>query len=573
MMERSDSLATEDIELEVREEKTSEDPEVDPFEDEGPAVDPEVPSVATWDDVELCVDLSPPDDESKDDPPKPENRNVLRDGYMAMFGEEPLRTDAFEKVVKRYWIVAIVLVIATAVKVLDTVSDVLVTVNWWRNDGQENSRRDYARFSAGILAVSTGVSLGFSVFGASELQISGSWFIVILFFLFHLNVEPWTVIVWLDVWTGRKPPEAVFKTVGLERSFGENRLIWKFLKGLEFILEAAPEITLQSYVAAFEFFDDDKSPSLLLQLSIAVSVLSIAAGVATTYLCYETFRVQIWGTFFFAGALVARIAICVFAFVEFGHFAMIFVGSIVALRLAIFAHMSGWRVFSEGNADPCSIRALLLPLFLLVTLPALVIELFVPLGFRSNINDARTTVFWGSFNPRNGLMNTQGIAYLGQTFDTQGVRSRLESPLAFIMIALHIVENLVMLVIIAVLPHRAQRAQVGLVPLVEFVVVPMLVAVVPYAMVLVKTKDLETKWTTALDVIVVRLQRGESPLPMEFKDMDNLLQALFGDDKTPTVARCDDLKRRIHSGTLYDLDARQGLDLLLLGNARLRVDV
>ena len=40
-----------------------------------------------------------------------------------------------------------------------------------------------------------------------------------------------------------------------------------------------------------------------------------------------------------------------------------------------------------------------------------------------------------------------------------------------------------MLVIIAAVPHRSQRARVGAVPLVAFVVVPMLVAAASYCMV------------------------------------------------------------------------------------------
>ena len=141
---------------------------------------------------------------------------------------------------------------------------------------------------------------------------------------------------------------------------------WKFMKALEFILEAAPEITLQSYVAAFEFFDDDKTPSVLLQLSITVSVLSIAAGVSTTYLCYETLKVQIWGTCFFAGALIARIAICAFAFVEFGRFAMIFIAIVVVLRLGIFGHLSGWHVFADDLEDDRCGEAFVSPFLLLV---------------------------------------------------------------------------------------------------------------------------------------------------------------------------------------------------------------
>ena len=342
---------------------------------------------------------------------------VVRQSCTAIFGEEPDATDAFNEVVKRYWVVAIFLLVATLVKVLDTVSDVLVTVDWWRNDGQFNSRRSYARFSVAILAVSTGVSLLVSLIGASALESWGSRILVFLFSLFDLNVVPWAVIIWLDVWNSRKPPEDVFGTTGLDDGFGNSKAIWKFMKALEFILEAAPEITLQSYVAAFEFFDDDKTPSVLLQLSITVSVLSIAAGVSTAYLCYESFKVQIWGTCFFAGALIARIAICAFAFVEFGRFAMIFVAIVVVLRLGIFGHMNGWHVFANGNEDGWCEKATMFPIYLLFTFPALIIEMIVPLGLR-NDDDAENTIFWGSFDRSKGMENAGNIAFFGFESDT-----------------------------------------------------------------------------------------------------------------------------------------------------------
>ena len=138
------------------------------------------------------------------------------------------------------------------------------------------------------------------------------------------------------------------------------------------------------------------------------------------------------------------------------------------------------------------------------------------------------------------------------------------------MIALHVVENLIMLVIIAADPHRAQRAQVGAVPLVAFVVVPMLVEAASYFMLYVTTKDLEAKWTKALEAIIIRLKRGLPPLPAAFKDMEKVLRGLLYSN--PTAARCEELIRRIQKGNLDDSDVREALDLLLLGNARLRAE-
>ena len=140
------------------------------------------------------------------------------------------------------------------------------------------------------------------------------------------------------------------------------------------------------------------------------------------------------------------------------------------------------------------------------------------------------------------------------------------------MIALHVVENLIMLVIIAADPHRAQRAQVGAVPLVAFVVVPMLVEAASYFMLYVTTKDLEAKWTKALEAIIIRLKRGLPPLPAAFKDIETVREGLFGKGKEPTVSKCEELIRRIQKGTLDSPDARRALDLLLLGNARLGVE-
>ena len=514
-------------------------------------------------------------------------RAVLRDSYTAIFGESPDATDAFNKVIKRKWVVAIFLLVVTLLQVFDTVSDILVTVGWSFNDQQ--GRRSYATISVFILIVHFfGGSLVIFLMGMHLVPLA---YVrrVLPFSLLNLNVVLWAVLIWLDVWNGRMEPEDVFGTKDMNIDFfivdGSHnaKSLWKYTKVLEFILEAAPEITLQSYVAAFEFFNDGITPSVLLQLSITVSVLSIVAGLSTSYLCYETLKVQIWATCFFAGALIARIAICAFAFVEFGRFAMIFVAIVVALRLGIFAYMSAWTLFADvadffGDGEwlhNCIVFAtayVIIPIApTVIVLPALVIEMIVPLGLRNNSNNSRNTVFWGSVDRSRGYKNIMSIAFFGDHKDAQGVRSRLTSPVAYIMIALYCVENFIMMVIVAVEPHRAQRAKVGDVPLVAFVVVPMLAAAASYYMVHVTTKDLEDKWTKALEAIVKDLEDGNSPLLAGFVEKEMVLEGLFGDDKTATVTKCKELIQRIHNGELDDPNARRALDLLLLGNARLRV--
>ena len=200
------------------------------------------------------------------------------------------------------------------------------------------------------------------------------------------------------------------------------------------------------------------------------------------------------------------------------------------------------------------------PVILFMTLPSLVIEMIVPMGLRRTMSDAENTVFWGSIDRSNGMDNASNIAYFGSKYDTQGVRSRLQSPLAKIIISLHVVENLIMLGIISAEPHREQRAQVGAVPLVAFVVVPMLVEALSYFVLHVTAKDLEAKWIAALEAIVVRLKRGEPPFRVRtgFKEKEKVLAGI-----TPTVAKCEELIRRIQKGALDDPDKRRALDLLL----------
>lgn len=466
-------------------------------------------------------------------------------------------------------------ILATLVKVLDTLSDVLVTVEWWRTSNQPDRRRTYGPASVVILVLS-GVASGGVALNLWRGQKEVGFVLVLACALLNLNVVPWALMIGIELWKSDVPP-VDFVAIFADAAVGTASYNWLFLTAMEFMFEAVPQLLLQGYVAAYELFDDGKTPSMTLQFSLVMSSMSIAVGLATTYLNYETLHVQCWGVLFFLGFLVARVAIIAFSFVEFGltAFGAVIV-IIIAIRLGIFLYMGYGHIFPDDEFITWGVKILLFPVVLLSTFPALCIEMIVPLGSRNNLDDLRadTVVLVGSMDRSGGMGNAVGIIAFGQGVDSQGVRNRLISPLASVMMGLHFIENLIIFTVVLGVPHVGQRSKVGPRPLVAFVLLPLFVSACAYVIIRCIIKRREYNWILALEGIAVRLNYGLSALP---RPDDAVLKGLFDCrrkwnfvDDLPTVAKCDALQKRIHDGTINDRRTRKALDLLLLGKSRLQ---
>lgn len=87
------------------------------------------------------------------------------------------------------------------------------------------------------------------------------------------------------------------------------------------LFEAFPQIAFQAYVATNEFFEPDRTDvPLVVDVSLALSIISRAVGLASHWLVHEENTVKLClGCVLFAAMTVARYSAFVGAFVEFGN--------------------------------------------------------------------------------------------------------------------------------------------------------------------------------------------------------------------------------------------------------------
>lgn len=117
-----------------------------------------------------------------------------------------------------------------------------------------------------------------------------------------------------------------------------------FIKMFELLCETTAELTLQFYKNSYDYFVKDEAPPFLLQLSISISLCTMAFGCAGTFLNLEHMPTKICATCYFLSCLVARFAVMTSLFIEFGKPALGWVVGAFCLRIG----MTVARVH-EGN--------------------------------------------------------------------------------------------------------------------------------------------------------------------------------------------------------------------------------
>ena len=374
---------------------------------------------------------------------------------------------------------------------------------------------------------------------------------------------PYALVVSVKVVMGNLKPRDVF---GMQASFdGGDRGLYALTRlrevsMLAHVIEVAPELLLQTYVAAYEFFIHNYAVSLVLAASIASSSYSLALNSGARFLRSEPIVEMSIGSAFFVGAIFARLMVCVLNFVEYGWRGTIFAGVIVGIRCVIFLYLDSELLKKDtlniGGLKKCDLRqrsmsddqteemttipgeakndettprpsvicactyrlckfirstvrgcvgtrglrscckssylcrALVrLLYYFLALMPPVLLTSIIPLGGRNLTKDDGT---------KDDDFFATTFTLFDSNLDCQSVRNRLLSPLGKVMIALHVVENVVMLTILAAAPSTSTRADVAWRFLVGFVVAPMVFAGFMGLWLYSLTKDRERLWKDAI---------------------------------------------------------------------------
>lgn len=508
--------------------------------------------------------------------------SVVRHTYTALCGAGPAATVASTQLVKRKWVVTAYLVFITLVTLIDTITDIVVTTEWY-----VAGKRTYAYASMAILVMTAVVSTLWARVTCQGTEVPSC--VVPLAFtmmaLLNLQMLPWAELTIYDLWTGYMPPEVVLSAAGVRTPAAARRRVYRLtcVKMLESVLEATPQLVLQSYVAAYH-----GRPTALLQTSIAMSVWSIAQGMSMSYFCYEHLRTQITGGLYFAATLVARIAVCVLGFIVSPRLGLAFAVWVVGSRLGLLSYLDWYWLTNVDDAESplakgCAVVRNVF-VYVVFSVPTLFVVSAVPLGYRVRYYGAEAesvvdTALWGTFDRNSGFAVAGNIYNFGNSepSDCQAIRTRFASPLAQILLTLHIVENLTMLTILC-------SGDVAFVTLTQFVVVPSLLAMLLYVLLYWGAKHTERQWKRELDNVKTRLGyatqlNGDTlfpliALPEHFEQLPDYVQGkLFtGNSPTPTqcIERCDWIISQIDNGTLDNPGLRKALDLLLVGMKCLR---
>lgn len=508
--------------------------------------------------------------------------SVVRHAYTALCGAGPAATVASTQLAKRKWVVTAYLVFITLVTLIDTITDIVVTTEWY-----VGGARTYAYASMVIMSVAAIVSTLWARAACNRAEVPSC--VVPLAFmamaLLNLQMLPWAELTIYDLWTGHFPPEVVLSAAGVRTPAAARRRVYRLtcVKMLESVFEATPQLVLQSYMAAYH-----GRPTALLQTSMAMSVWSIAQGMSMSYFCYEHLRTQIAGGLYFAATLVARIALCVMGFIASPRLGLAFAVWVVGSRLSLLSFLDWYWLTNVDDADSplakgCAVVRNVF-FYVVFSVPTLVVVSAVPLGYRVRYYGAEAesvvdTALWGTFDRNSDFAVAGNIYNFGNSepSDCQSIRTRFASPLAQILITLHLVENLTMLAILSI-------NDASFVAMMQFVVVPSLVAMLLYVLLYWGAKHTEAEWKRELDNVKTLLGHATElhgdtifpliALPEHFEQLPDYVQGklFIGNSPTPAqcIERCDWIISQIDNGTLDNPELRKALDLLLVGMKCLR---
>ena len=129
--------------------------------------------------------------------------------------------------------------------------------------------------------------------------------------------------------------------------FGDGTSAVLMQKMFELLCESIAEIFLQTYKLAHDYFAKDLAPGKLLAGSIVVGLCTFAFGVAGTILNREQFATKALATLYFLASLVARFAVMIALFIEFGKWGVAFVVVGFGSRIA----MTYKRIGRAGESE------------------------------------------------------------------------------------------------------------------------------------------------------------------------------------------------------------------------------
>ena len=265
--------------------------------------------------------------------------------------------------------VAIVLLLMTVVfPMSDTYTDVALTIDWLQPDSPD---RWYGRISASILCVASIVPACFML--AVETELGRNLRAARLYDPGNGRFHPMLGFV-LSVTQTRLPVTAALQMYDIARNgvhdkyttppvnwdggssfsagafferFGDGTSAVLMQKMFELLCESIAEIFLQTYKLAHDYFAKDLAPGKLLAGSIVVGLCTFAFGVAGTILNREQFTTKALAMLYFLASLVARFAVMIALFIEFGKWGVAFVVVGFGSRIA----MTYKRIGRAGESE------------------------------------------------------------------------------------------------------------------------------------------------------------------------------------------------------------------------------
>ena len=367
---------------------------------------------------------------------------------------------ALRVLTQNIWIAIALLIMSIAFPLADTYTDVHLTYDWLKSDDDFW----YGKISLAILCVHPFVTAFWmlaveSKFGsvfwhAKAFDFESGMFHPILGFVLTVTQLrlPFTALLQIfDVWHNGVHDKYMTTPVKADQKLDQNEFLRRFTRGYSGLLmlkmyellgESMPEMLLQTFKLAIDFFDKDIMPDALLVGSILVGLCTFSFGVTGMLLNREQLATRLLATLYFLTSLVARVAVLIVLFIEFGKWTITFV---------VFAFVA--RVFmTYSRVNP---RYGETGVFLLFGIFDYVLLLFLPLGSK---------VAFGSAIQRIVTLNGVSVEPL--------VEDKLTSPWALRNFVLTLAENAVgwmcvFFVDFENIPHFGFFALFGILPMVS----------------------------------------------------------------------------------------------------------